>query len=147
MKVDKKQRSEKRKINKKESRKKLSKAIEKRLKKYRDSTSFLDQQLSQELDLLRLNFKLLKDAYEKERKLNKYCTGCKKLNLNVELKKVEKKPKKEFLSENKILKRSADEVELSNPRVANEEYVECVKIDLVKLELINQVKVKDEPTE
>ena len=146
MKVDKKQRSEKRKMKNKESKKKVSKAIEKRLKKYRDSTSFLDQQLSQELDLLKLNFKLLKDAYEKERKLNKYCTGCKKLNLNLELKKVEKKPKKEFLSDNKIHK-SADEVELSNPSVVNKEYVECVKIDLVKLELINQVKVKDEPTE
>ena len=144
MKVDKMQRSEKKKRKRRANRKRLSQAKGKHLQKYKDSRS--DQQQSQELDLLRQNYKLLKDAYEKEKKL-KNCIGCKKQNLNFEIQKVEKKPKKEFLSENKILKRSADEVEFSNHRVAKEEYVEFVKIDSVKSELIDQVKVKNEPLE
>ena len=145
MNVDKKIRSEKKKMKRRANRKKLSQAIGKRLKKNGDSRS--DQQQSQELDLLRLNFKLLKDAYEKVRKLNQNCIGCIKQNLNFEIQKVEKKPKKEFLSENKILKRSPDEDEFSNPGVVNEEYVEFVKIDSVKSELIDEVKVKNEPPE
>ena len=81
------------------------------------------------------------------RKLNQNCIGCIKQNLNFEIQKVEKKPKKEFLSENKILKRSPDEDEFSNPGVVKEEYVEFVKIDSVKSELIDEVKVKNEPPE
>ena len=137
MKVDKKERSEKRKMKRRANRKKLSQAIGKRLNKNRISR--LDQQQSQELDLLRLNVKLLKDAYEKVTKLNNSNFGCETQNLKFEIQKVDKKPKKEDLSENKIFKRSADEVEFSNPRVVKEEYVEFVKVDSVKSELIDQV--------
>ena len=108
------------------------------LQKYKDSRSFLDQQLKQELDLLRQNIKLLKDAYEQEKKLNKNCIKCEKQNLNFEIKKGGKMPKKEFFSENKIF---------SNPRGVKEEYVEHVKIEPVKSELVEQVNVKNEPLE
>ena len=138
------------------NRKKFLQAIAKRKQEDREQdSSFLDQQLvktpitfnqsqKMELDLLRLELKLLKDAYENHRKLHENCNIVFQ-NKNLKVQKGKNKSTASILYQNTVLKRDNDEVELSDPRVKKEEYVEYVEKDTVKPEPIDQDNVKNEP--
>ena len=140
----KKVRADEKKRKRRMNRKKMLQAIAKRRQEEKGS-SFLDQQvvktsstLSQsqkmEFDLIRLELKLLKDAYKKHRKLHENC-NIEFQNQNLKVQKGGNlKLKTPILHKNKILERDNDEVELSNPRVMKEEYVEYVEKNTFKSE-------------
>ena len=149
MKADEKKR--KRRMN----RKKVLQPIQKRRQDDREHISSLDHQLvktssianqshKMELDFLRLELKLLKDAYENHRKLHENCNIVFQ-NKNLKVQKGKNKSTASILYQNTVLKRDNDEVELSDPRVKKEEYVEYVEKDTVKPEPIDQDNVKNEP--
>ena len=151
MKADEKKR--KRRLNRKKFVRAIGKCSQQNLDKQlvRKTSSTDSQSQKMELDLLILELKLLKDAYEKLkmkleiRKLHANCILFQNQNLNVEVQKGENKSTAAILYENKILKRDNVEVELSNSRDLKEEYVEYVEKDSVKSEPIDQDKVKNEP--
>ena len=104
-----------------------------------------NQFLEKEIKCLRLKLKLLKDAYEKEKKIYEDCIMFKEQCLKIEFPKLEKESKETLPFGNR---RDNDEVELQSPRVVKEEYVEYetnVKNDTVKFQPIDQSKFKKEP--
>ena len=146
---NKKKRSDKKKIKRRENRKLKGKC----LRKYRESKFFLDQQLveesntfyliqAKEIANLKQELKLLKDVFEK--KSNENCIKIKKKYFKADLAKLEFESKAALDSGNKILKVNNDDVEKQSPLVLKEEYVEYAENDTVKSEPMDQSKVKNE---
>ena len=146
---NKKKRSDKKKMKRRENRKLKGK----HLLKYRETRSFLDKQLvaksntfyliqAKEIANLKQELKLLKDAFEK--KSNENCTKVKKQYLKADLAKLEFESKEALDSGNKILKINNDDVEMQSSKVVKEEYVEYAENEKVKSEPMDQSKVKIE---
>ena len=98
-----------------------------------------------EIDCLKLELQLLKDAFEKEKKMHENCIMFKEQCLKAEFPKLKKESKEALPSGNKFFRKDNDVDELQSPGVVKEEYVEYNENDTVKSEPIDQSTIKNEP--
>ena len=136
MNINKKLRSDRKKMKRRENRKLKGKYLREHIifnQTLVEESNTNNLSLEKEIDCLKLELKLLKDAFEKEKKMHQNCIKFKEQCLKVEIPKLKSESKEALISGNRFLRRD-NVVELQSPEVVKEEYVEYIENDTVKSE-------------